>query len=88
MDTNVFMGMLIAAIVVLAGLAVALVTLVVKPVTNVSTKLTNLTDSLEHISEVTSNLDKRVTRHGEVLDEHSVKLAKVESELKHLEGGR
>ena len=81
MDSYVFMGMLIAALVVLAGLIAA----IIKPVISLNTTVTNLKDSVEKLDGDANSLKDRVTAHGKTLDEHSIKIAKCESSIQHLE---
>ena len=80
MDSTQFMGMLIAAIVVLLGGVGTIVTIIIKPVITLNKTIAKLDISIETLSNDYAQLKNRVDRHGERLDSH-------ETRISHMEGG-
>ena len=56
MDSNQFMGLLIAAIVVLLGIATGIATLIIKPIMNLNKSIVKLNDSIDRLNEDNQNL--------------------------------
>lgn len=77
-------GLIIAAV----GLIVGLIA-IIKPIIDLNgniTKLTTVVQQLEKlVDDKTSSLDKRITKHGEEIDEIKLKQAEYETKLHHLE---
>ena len=84
MDSNQFMGLLIAAIVVLLGIATGIATLIIKPIMNLNKSIVKLNDSIDRLNEDNQNLSIRVREHGKEIDENARKLLIHDKEIEHL----
>lgn len=77
-------GLIGAAVVLIAGLIA-----IIKPIINLNTNITELTSAVKQLKELindkTDKLDKRVTRHGEEIDEIKLKQTEHETRISQLE---
>lgn len=77
-------GLIVAAVALIAGLIA-----IIKPIIDLNTniaKLTTAVTALEGlVKEKTEQLDKRITKHGEEIDDIKVKQAEHETRITHLE---
>ena len=85
MDSNQFMGLLIAAIVVLLGLTSSIVVIIIKPIINLNKSIVKLNDSIDRLNEDNQNLSVRVREHGKEIDEKAKKLLIHDTKIAHLE---
>ncbi len=79
MDSTQFMGLLIAAIVVLFGLAATVTALIVKPVIGLNRTMVKLDDSLTALNKTANAMENR-------LDKHDIELDKLNDNDKNFEG--
>lgn len=84
MDSNVFMGLMIGAIVTLLGIASVIATLVVKPIINLNRAITKLNDSIDTLNKDTGNIAERVSKHGKEIDANREHLIVHDKEIEHL----
>lgn len=77
-------GMIIAAV----GLIVGLIA-IIKPIVDLNANIAKLTTVVEQLEKLikdkTEQLDRRVTKHGEEIDELTVKQAEHETRIHQLE---
>ena len=86
MDSNTFMGLLIAAIVVLVGLAVGLTTLIVKPIINLNSSITELKVSIQNLNTSVNKVENGLTRHEDEIDNINKDLKDFEGRISRMEG--
>ena len=84
MDSNQFMGLLIAAIVVLLGIATGIATLIIKPIMNLNKSIVKLNDSIDRLNEDNQNLSVRVREHGKEIDDNREHLIRHDKDIEHL----
>ena len=80
-DTQ-FMGMLIAAIVTLLGIASVIVAIVIKPIINLNRTIAKLDTTIDSIQRDNGTLKTRVDKHGVELDDVRVSVSRHEETLK------
>lgn len=80
-DTQ-FMGMLIAAIVTLLGIASVIVAIIIKPIINLNRTIAKLDTTIEGIQRDSGTLKARVDKHGLELDDVRLSVTKHEETLK------
>lgn len=77
-------GLIVAAVALIAGLIAIL-----KPIIDLNTNIAKLTTAVtaleDLVKEKTEQLDKRITKHGEEIDDIKVKQAEHETRITHLE---
>lgn len=77
-------GLIVAAVALIAGLIA-----IIKPIIDLNTNIAKLTTAVtaleDLVKEKTDNLDKRITKHGEEIDDIKVKQAEHETRITHLE---
>ena len=77
-------GLIVAAVALIAGLIA-----IIKPIIDLNTNIAKLTTAVtaleDLVKEKTEQLDKRITKHGEEIDDIKVKQAEHETRLTHLE---
>ena len=77
-------GLIVAAVALIAGLIA-----IIKPIIDLNTNIANLTTAVtaleDLVKEKTEQLDKRITKHGEEIDDIKVKQAEHETRITHLE---
>jgi len=83
MDTNAFMGLLIGALVVIFGLAATIVTIIVKPIINLNRSIAELNLNIKGLNEKNSNLESRINKHGEQIDQTLINVEKHDLILKN-----
>lgn len=84
MDSNQFMGLLIAAIVTLLSIASIIVALIIKPIINLNKSIVKLNDSIDRLNAENENLSGRVKEHGKEIDANAKKLLIHDTEIAHL----
>ena len=84
MDSNQFMGLLIAAIVTLLSIASIIVALIIKPIINLNKSIVKLNDSIDRLTAENENLSGRVKEHGKEIDATAKKLLIHDTEIAHL----
>lgn len=84
MDSNQFMGLLIAAIVTLLSIASIIVALIIKPIINLNKSIVKLNDSIDRLNAENENLSGRVKEHGKEIDENARKILIHDKEIEHL----
>lgn len=84
MDSNYFMGLLIAAIVVLLGIATGIAALVIRPIINLNRSIVKLNDSIDRLNAENENLSGRVKEHGKEIDANREHLIKHDKDIEHL----
>ena len=87
MDSGTFMGLFIAALVVLVGLAGTLTTLIIKPVISLNRNLTEMNTVIKQTRDECTDLKSEVNSHEHRLDEHELKLLAHEKDIETLKGG-
>jgi len=88
MDSNQFMGLLIAAIIVLLGGASIIVTIVIKPVINLNNNIVALRKDISALSDVVNRNEKRIEKHGNEIDEIRDNLKDIEVKVSKMEGAK
>lgn len=78
-----FMGMLIAAIVTLLGIASVIVGIIIKPIINLNRTITKLDTTIESIQKDSGTLKSRVDKHGEQLDDVRITVSRHEETLRN-----
>lgn len=77
-------GLIVAAVALIAGLIA-----IIKPIIDLNTNIAKLTTAVtaleDLVKEKTEQLDKRITKHGEEIDDIKVKQAEHETRITHLE---
>ncbi len=77
-------GLIVAAVALIAGLIA-----IIKPIIDLNTNIAKLTTAVtaleDLVKEKTEQLDKRITRHGEEIDDIKVRQAEHETRITHLE---
>lgn len=77
-------GLIVAAVALIAGLIA-----IIKPIIDLNTNIAKLTTAVtaleDLVKEKTEQLDKRITKHGEEIDNIKVKQAEHETRITHLE---
>ena len=84
MNTNEFMGMLIACILTLLTIGSIIVAIIIKPIINLNTSITKLNASIDALNKDKENLAERVTKHGKEIDEARERLIEHDKEIEHL----
>lgn len=84
MDSTQFMGMLIAAIVVLLSIATGIAALIINPIIKLNKSITKLNDSIDKLNGDNERLEQRVTKHGREIDEHTKRLIIHDKEIEHM----
>lgn len=79
MDNNTFMGLLIAALVVLLGAAGVVTTIVIKPIIGLNRTMVKLDDSITALNKTANAMENR-------LDKHDIELDKLNDNDKNFEG--
>lgn len=82
MDSNTFMGYLIAALVVLVGLVSGLVALIVKPVINLNKTITKLDCTITSLVNDNSKTQKHFDKNDKEIDDLQKATIKHDGELK------
>lgn len=88
MDSNQFMGLLIAAIIVLLGGVSIIVTIVIKPVINLNNNIVALRKDISALSDVVNRNEKRIEKHGNEIDEIRDNLKDIEVKVSKMEGAK
>lgn len=86
MDQNMFMGLFIAALVVILGLATAVTTLIVKPILKLNTSINNLNNSVSTLNKSVGDAEKKIEKNSQDIDELSKTVFMHEGKLCKLEG--
>lgn len=77
-------GLIVAAVALIAGLIA-----IIKPIIDLNTNIAKLTTAVtaleDLVKEKTEQLDKRITKHGEEIDDIKIKQAEHETRITHLE---
>lgn len=77
-------GLIVAAVALIAGLIA-----IIKPIIDLNTNIAKLTTAVtaleDLVKEKTEQLDKRITKHGEEIDDIKVRQAEHETRITHLE---
>ena len=77
-------GLIVAAVALIAGLIA-----IIKPIIDLNTNIAKLTTAVtaleDLVKEKTEQLDKRITKHGEEIDDIKVKQVEHETRITHLE---
>lgn len=84
MEQAQFMGLLIASIGTLLGIASIIVAIIIKPIINLNKSITKLNDSIDRLNDDNASLSERVTRHGQEIDENTKHLIIHDQEIKHI----
>ena len=74
MDQTQFMGMLIACIATLLGIASILIAIIIKPIINLNKTITKLDATIEGLQKEDANLKTRIDKHGNQIDDLNVKV--------------
>lgn len=82
MDSNTFMGFLIAALVVLVGLASGLVALIIKPVINLNKTITKLDCTIKTLVDDNSETKHHFDKNDKKIDDLEKTSFKHEGELR------
>lgn len=88
MDEHLFMGLLIASLVVLLTIASLIAGLIVKPLLSLNKNITVLQSSMEHFGESMGRVEDRITKHGQEIDGIRDDLKEHEGRISKIEGGR
>ena len=62
MDSNLFMGLLIGALVVLFSLAGVITTLIVKPIINLNRNMVQLDSSIQNLNKTANTMESRLNK--------------------------
>jgi len=84
MDSNQFMGLLIAAIGSLLAIISVIVALIIKPIINLNRSIVKLNDSIDRLNADNENLSIRVKEHGKEIDANREHLIKHDKDIEHL----
>lgn len=79
MDQNTFMGLFIAALVTLVGLAGGITAMIIKPVLSLNKNITKLESSIDILNKATQNNAHRI-------DEQEVHIENINKDLRKFEG--
>ena len=88
MDSNLFMGLLIGALVILFGLALTISTLIVKPIIQLNRNMVALDASIKNLNATANVMENRLNKHGEEIDSINRDLRTFEGRVSRLEGGK
>lgn len=86
MDEKVFMGLLIASLVVLLTIASLIAGLIVKPLLGLNQNITELKSSMKHFEQSIGHVEERITKHGKELDDVKDDIKDHEGRISKLEG--
>lgn len=84
MDSNQFMGLLIAAIGSLLAIISVIVALIIKPIINLNRSIVKLNDSIDRLNDENENLAGIVKEQGKDIVENSRKILIHDTEIAHL----
>ena len=84
MEQTQFMGLLIASIGTLLGIASVIVAIIIKPIINLNKSITKLNDSIDRLNDDNEMLAEIVTKHGQEIDENTKQLIVHDQEIKHI----
>lgn len=84
MNEAQFIGMLIASIGTLLGIASVVVAIIIKPIINLNKSIQKLNDSIDQLNGDNKLLGERVTKHGKEIDDLHDTVLHHEHEIKHL----
>ena len=84
MNDAQFMGILIACIATLLGIASVIVAIIVKPVIELNKSIQKLNDSIDQLNGDNATLKERVSKHGKEIDENRLHLVRHDKEIEHL----
>lgn len=87
MDENLFMGLLVGAIVVLLTIASLIAALIVKPILGLNQNITELKASMKHFEKSIGHVEERITKHGTEIDDIREDIKLHEGRISKLEGG-
>lgn len=89
------MGLLIAAIATLLGIASTIAVLIIKPLINLNNNITKLNASVNGLNDSVNTINTRLAKHGEEIDElqkeslqHDVELKIHDEKIRTLEKRR
>lgn len=68
MDSNLFMGLLIGALVVLFGLAGVITTIIIKPIINLNRNMVQLDLSIQNLNKTANTMENRLNKHSQEID--------------------
>ena len=88
MDSNQFMGLLIAAILALLGGAGVIVAIIIKPVINLNSNIVALRKDISALNDVVNRNEKRIEKHGNEIDEIKDNLKNIEVKVSKMEGAK
>lgn len=86
METQ-FMGLLIACISTLLGIASIVVAIIIKPIINLNKTITKLNDTIDQLNEKNGTLNERVTIHGKEIDDVQKHLVRHDTDIEYLKKG-
>lgn len=78
MDSNTFMGLLIAALVVLFGLGATITTLIIKPIINLNKSITTLNCSITENNEHLAKNDAELVELQKGYNQHETRITVLE----------
>ena len=78
MDSNTFMGFLIAALVVLLGAASVITTLIVKPLLNLNKNITTLNYTITDMSSKKKKNDEEIVELQKGFNQHETRITVLE----------
>ena len=84
MDNAQFMGLLVAAIGTLLGIASIIVAIIIKPIINLNKSIVKLNSSIDMLNEKNIDLADRVKNHGKEIDANREHLIRHDKDIEHL----
>ena len=88
MDSNMFMGLFISALVVLVGLAGGISTLIIKPVVNLNKSVTKLESSITSLTDATLRNEHKINEQEVHIDNINMDLRSFEGRISKIEGAK
>lgn len=85
MDSNTFMGLLIAALAVLVAMGVGITTLVIKPVIQLNRTMVKLDDSIKNLNDTAAKMENRLDKHDVCIDKLNENDRNFEGRISRLE---
>lgn len=85
MDSNTFMGLLIAALAVLITMGVGITTIVLKPVIQLNRTMVRLDDSINNLNKTANTMENRLNKHDEDIEDIHKDLRNFEGRISRVE---
>lgn len=85
MDSNTFMGLLIAALAVLIAMGVGITTLFIKPVIQLNRNMVRLDDSINNLNKTATGMENRLDKHDKDIEGINKDLRNIDTRISRVE---